>query len=129
MRPSGKTLAMISTSPTRLFITFAVVLLLAANHACVAEPGNPNRPKSVPVKAVWVGGPDGGVWIVLERLAKDPPGTYQARIYHQGGGIEYKGPLILKPASSKRITINPAEFEGWDGDEILLRNGRSLRVP
>lgn len=113
----------------RIFKVIAVVLLLAARTVYSVEIGAPNRPKSVPADAVWVGGPDGGVWIVLKRSDRDPPGRYQAKIYYPSGDREYQGPLVLKPASPEPPAIDPAELEGWDGDEVLLSNGRSLKIP
>lgn len=129
MHPSGKIFAMTFIKVNKILMISAVFLLLAVNLASVIAAGDLNRPKNVPTTAIWVGGPDGGVWIVLRRSDKDPPGTYRAKVYYQSGDLEYQGPLVLRPNTSKPFTLNPAEFEGWDGDEILLGNGRSLKIP
>lgn len=120
---------MVRIKAIRVWIISTLFLLLVVSPVDIIKAGDPVRPNPIPATAVWVGGPDGGVWIVLHRSDKDSPGTYLAKVYHQSGDLEYQGPLVLKPAGLKPLVVNPAEFEGWDGDEMLLSHGRSLKIP
>lgn len=87
----------------------------------------PNKPAGVPAEAFWVGGPDGGVFVRLERT-KGRPGTYAAKIFHPYGEVWYAGPLVAAPPDAS-ADIDPSQhdqFAGWDGERLLLGDGRWL---
>ena len=85
----------------------------------------PKRPAGVPAEAFWVGGPDGGVFVVIKRATR-PPGTFAGKIYHDDGTLWYAGPLVPAP---RGVSIDPSQhhqFDAWDGDNLLLSDGRWL---
>ena len=105
------------------------LLCLAAACRFGTSTGEPPRPAGVPQDAVWVGGPDGGVFVKLEK-ADGEPGTVRAAIYaDHTGAILYQGALRLEPPAPQLPELgDPKLFNGWDGQRLLLRDGRELRV-
>ena len=103
-----------------------LILLLAAATACVVEYSDetPQRPESVAADAAWVGGPDGGVWVSLRVDAGQ--GVYQAKIQHETGTVEYEGRLRLEPAGEWSVDLSL--IDAWDGDALLLSDGRVLQT-
>jgi len=94
-------------------------------EAARTEP--PKKPARVPAQAVWVGGPDGGVFVILERT-KDRRGTFTAKIFYDDGQLWYAGLLAPAPRDGA-ADIDPDQhdqFVGWDGERLLLSDGRSL---
>lgn len=87
-----------------------------------------DRPASVDKEAVWVGGADGGVYVLVTKLAGAAPDTYQARIYHANGDPWYQGALVLNPQGSKPLDLQDSkQYSGWDGDTLHLSDGRYLK--
>ena len=86
---------------------------------------SPRRPAGVPAQAFWVGGLDGGVFVLLER-SNDRKGTFAGKIYHQDGELLYAGPLVPKPAGTFVDPAQHEQFAGWDGERLLIADGRSL---
>jgi len=84
------------------------------------------RPDSVPKLAFWVGGEDGGVF-VLVREAAGKTDTYQMSIYNdRTGKALYDGLAKLSPRGGSINIRDPKLFSGWDGEKMLLTDGRSL---
>ena len=106
---------------------FLGVLVLAAYAADVSA--EPPRPIGLPPDAFWVGGPDGGVYLTLQRSSAPGSATYMGAVYYADGSIWYRGPLRLKPNGSKPIDPSDRkQFVGWDGTRVLLNDGRTLAV-
>lgn len=107
--------------------TALAILVALASLSCVTEMAQqePQRPESVSSAANWIGGPDGGVWVELQP-DPDRAGIYQATITHETGAVAYQGPLRRQPAADS--PIDPSLIDGWDGDELLLMDGGSLRA-
>lgn len=115
-------------------------LILAATisviaQACNIEVGDnitdaPSRPNAVPEDAIWSGGADGGVFILLSFSDESTPGTYRASIYNdQTGDLEFNG--LLSVGNSSDLVLNPGDtslFAGWDGSRLYLSDGRYLEV-
>jgi hypothetical protein len=101
----------------------AVILALG----CMELSGEPARPAGLPAEAFWLGGPDGGVFVLLKRQ-NDPAFTsYTGAVYYPDGSLWYKGQFILEPAGGRPIDpTNRGQFAGWDGTQILLQDGRAL---
>lgn len=112
--------------PARLAVPFALALLACQCEAVTTEIEPPPRPSSVPEKAVWAGGLDGGSYILMSPPAAD--GTYRTKIYYDhGGDVWFSGKLRLdKPGGSPINVRDPKTFSGWDGDTLYLRDGRTL---
>lgn len=86
------------------------------------------RPRNVPLKAVWVGSSDGGVYILLSRRQSHGE-RYCAKIFSDSTGkILFSGLVVRSPEMSKPIhTTASMPFDGWDGREILLTDGTTLK--
>jgi hypothetical protein len=87
-----------------------------------------DRPEGVPAQAFRIGGAEGGVYVALSKAATDPAAFYRGSVFEEhSGALWYKGPLKLVPADSPPIDIKDASlFSGWDGDALLLKDGRKL---
>lgn len=106
-----------------------LVLVLAAILALggAAAASEPLRPAGVPAKAFWLGGPDGGVFVVLKRQQGTVSASYSGAVYHPDGSLWYQGKFVLQPANGG--SVDPEErgqFAGWDGTQLLLQDGRAL---
>jgi len=87
------------------------------------------RPQSVPKNAIWVGGDDGGVYLIIEKNKKDKLNIYRAIIYHSIGEVDYKGKLSINSKKNPFFDINNKElYSGWDGDTLYLQDGRELEI-
>lgn len=110
----------------RLIVAF--LALLCANCSSAKNP--PSRPPKVPADAFWVGGPDGGAFIRLQKSNVPAPqaGTYDAWIYNdQSGDLWYSGKLFLSGSRKLEPQITrPEAFEGWDGERLHLSDGRTM---
>jgi hypothetical protein len=115
------------SSPSILVLA---VLVTIGCLACAGQASEPPRPASVPPDAIWVGGPDGGVFLVLEKRAGDPPATYRGRVFADASGeLLFQGPLIMVPENHAPIDIRkPETFSGWDGESLHLADGARLRA-
>lgn len=84
----------------------------------------PPKPKSVPESAFWVGGHEGGVFILISK-EKDRK-TYYGTVYFDANGeIWYRGKFqytgnVLFDVGDK------SSYTGWDGDILFLANGEKL---
>lgn len=111
--------------PIERFLGFLMVALFF----CTATPGEtpPQRPAAVPVEALWIGGPDGGVFVTLQAKSTTR-GVYFAKVYADWTGeVLYQGRLILVPAQPALASIqDPALFVAWDGSALLLADGRRM---
>jgi hypothetical protein len=98
--------------------------------ACSQADSPPNRPKTVPSQAMWIGGVDGGAWVVMSKPADQLPHIYYAEIYgDQAGDKWYIGRLELQPANDPVLDMtDPETFGVWDGDNLQLKDGRILRA-
>lgn len=85
------------------------------------------RPKEVPESAIWVGGADGGGFIECKPHDKYPY-IYLCEIYNDSTGeIEASSAFaVAEPEESEVDLSNTDLISGWDGDSILLSDGRRL---
>jgi hypothetical protein len=108
----------------------AAVALGVLLCGCVQSAGEPSKPAGVPPAAVWVGGADGGVFVLVEPkpAARD---AVMARIYADGtGAVLFAGELVLDAPGAPLPDLRDAKsFGGWDGDTLFLADGRALRAP
>lgn len=90
------------------------------------------RPAEVPQQAYWVGGPDGGVYVNIEpttkkqQEAKKSPKAYAVAIYFDNGEPWYMGTMRLEPTDTEPLKLSASLFNGWDGEELHLKDGRRL---
>ena len=104
------------------------LLVASCGNGSTGMVAEPKRPQNVPAKAIWVGGPDGGVFVVIEKRKETEPHVYYAEIYYESGELWYKGGLALEPPRAP--FPDPKQHEllsGWDGDALYLVDGRVLR--
>ncbi len=90
----------------------------------------PVKPAGIPESAFWVGGIDGGDFIEINETDKSNKGLYYVRVYNDyTGEIEYDGEM--KYSNSLDISgkiNNPENYQGWDGDKIILNDMTYLQV-
>jgi|HubBroStandDraft_1064217.scaffolds.fasta_scaffold411517_1 hypothetical protein len=110
------------------FVQRVIICLVAAIVYQSLAGAQPLAPLSVPKDAFWVGGPDGGVFATI--TPGDASRQFRAEIYSETGALLYSGPLYLDKGGPTLKTPNdPNLYNGWDGEEMLLSDGRKLRVP
>jgi hypothetical protein len=104
----------------------SVVSSLACPSRESAQAAPPPKPSSVPQGAVWSGGADGGVFILLR--ASKTPQTYRAEVYDDhAGSLLFRGELALEPPGTTDFDPkDAASYSGWDGDTLHLTGGRRL---
>ena len=103
------------------------LLVTAALLASCGRGGAPPRPQGVPSNAMWIGGPDGGVFAVIQFGAT--AGEFHADIYADTTGATlFTGRLVLDwPVPPIERPDDPLLYDGWDGQAMLLRDGRRLQ--
>jgi len=102
-----------------LMITLFSIFLLACEPITSYEPEV--RPDNISDSAIWVGGPDGGVYTTVKLLNEEYSGT----IFYESGDIWYEGSFVytgkeLFDVSDKTL------YSAWDGDILYLVNGDKL---
>ncbi len=94
-----------------------------------SEQDVPTRPALVPEKAFWVGGLDGGVFVLVEKSEELKPNEYLGEIYYVSGDIAYKGKMEIIPKDSPIIDyMNPESYQGWDGDTLYVVGNKQLKI-
>jgi hypothetical protein len=90
----------------------------------------PQKPPNVPKEAIWSGGVDGGVFILVQKDKNSPANIYFADIYYDSTGeIWYKGRLSIDPLEKPDFDYRNKEvYSGWDGDTLYLKDGRILKA-
>ena len=87
------------------------------------------RPATVPSNAIWVGGIDGGVYVLIAKQANRDKQIYNGNIYFENGEQWYSGKMKLIPEYSTFTDIrNKDNYSGWDGEVLYLTKGRSLKA-
>lgn len=106
--------------------SISLLLCISFLTACTqsVEIEEPTQPSSVPSTAMWVGGIDGGVFVVLN----DTDQGYYGEIYHQNGDIAYKGPFTASTEDvPKASELSKIDFTGWDGERLYIQEKFSLK--
>ncbi len=117
----------LSTALILLFVIILVVVVLLFKNIEVSSV-LPPRPQNIPTSALWVGGLDGGVYVLVKNN-NDSPGIYDAEIYYSEGSISYKGKLIINTADNPQYNYNDINsYSAWDGDTLYLQDGRLLTI-
>jgi hypothetical protein len=107
-------------------LLFALVAVTSV-YACGPRDAEPSRPANLPADAFWLGGPDGGVYVRVQRVAGTDPRLYSGAVYHPDGAVWYEGEFLLEPAAAQLVEpSDTAAFLGWDGTQLLLEGSRSL---
>lgn len=89
----------------------------------------PPRPDSIPEKALWVGGPDGGMYVLVQKNNSDSPTIYDAAIYYDSGGVSYQGRLVINTPDNPQFNYNDVNsYSFWDGSVLALQDGRHLTI-
>ncbi|QLE84789.1 hypothetical protein FLM48_06640 [Shewanella sp. Scap07] len=102
----------------------AVLLLMVIINGCepVSSYEPETRPITVPKTALWVGGPDGGVYVAMNNTDKGYVGT----VYFDGDGeVWYQG--SFKYTGTAPFDVNSLSvYAAWDGDTLYLTDGSQL---
>ncbi|PID45125.1 MAG: hypothetical protein CSB48_00035 [Proteobacteria bacterium] len=114
----------------RKILLVIFIFLFSACDVQKSEPEIPDKPVQVPDKAFWVGGLDGGVFVLVERSESVEANEYLGELYYISGDLAYRGKLNILPKDSAVIDYkNPEIYQGWDGDTLYLAGSRQLKVP
>ena len=85
------------------------------------------KPENVPGNSIFVGGLDGGVYVLLTEASEN---RYASEVYYISGDLAYKGMMTLYPASAPKLdTTDKSIYQGWDGDVLYLSGNRMLVMP
>lgn len=120
--------------PIQVIFTRTLVLLLLTiggsgcdSSSTITKPAE--RPASVPTNALWVGGLDGGVYVLVTKKAEDKPPIYDATIYYSMGEIDYQGKLAINTPDNTTFDYKQVDsYKAWDGDTLYLSDGRFLKI-
>ncbi len=103
-----------------LIATVLSFCLLACEPVTSYEPES--RPDKVPVSAIWIGGPDGGVYA----LVRSEKRKYSGIVYYENSGdIWYEGDFTYTGEQPFDVT-EQSLYSAWDGDVLYLVNGEQL---
>ncbi len=112
-------------------IVFFILLIFIASACDTQHQENklPSKPDSVPEKANWVGGLDGGVFVLVNKIKGSDPNEYWAEIHYVSGDLAYKGNMRIYPKGSNDFDYrDPKFYQGWDGDTLYIVGEKQLRV-
>jgi hypothetical protein len=110
-----------------LGLLIALIGFVFQREAEAQVPATPPKPKNVPAASIWVGGLDGGMFVLVTPCPKCGKGLYRAQIHGIVGNIEYKGLLkINQPDGADFDVTKRASFGGWDGTHLMLSDYRYL---
>lgn len=116
----------------KLWLTLIIALFVLVASGCESQEPvvvEPSKPPNVPSEAIWVGGLDGGVFVLIRDSDSSGDGIYFGEIYYVSGDVSYKGDLKIYPDNLLRIDFgNKESYQGWDGDTLYLREGRYLTI-
>ncbi len=121
-----------SINCANLFLKLPLICLIVFFSACeTREPviTEPDKPSGVPVNSIWVGGLDGGVFVLIKGPKKGAERIYFGSIYHASGDLSYQGEMKIFPDFSKTPDLaNRQIYQGWDGDTLYLSGSRYLKI-
>jgi len=104
-----------------------LVMLIISISGCDMQDGAiapPAKPNSVPENAFWVGGHEGGVFVLVSKNKSEV--TYYGTIYFDANGdVWYQGKFKYTGDSPFDVT-DKSMYTGWDGDYLFLSNGEKL---
>jgi len=69
------------------------------------------------------------VFVLVEKNEKLKSNEYLGEIYYVSGDIAYKGKMEIVPKESTFIDyMNPASYQGWDGDTLYIVGNKQLKT-
>ncbi|WP_372860639.1 hypothetical protein [Pseudoalteromonas sp.] len=96
----------------KILLLLLTLIFLPACDVQQSEPEIPNKPIEVPDKAFWVGGLDGGVFVLIEKNKNLEANEYLGEIYYVSGDIAYKGKMSIFPKDNAIIDyMNPRTYQ------------------
>ena len=113
--------------PALCRFAFAVVLSCLAACQPQSASGQPPRPAGVPEEAIWVGGTDGGVFVLV---VGDGDAAYRGCIFFDRIPLLHYNGLFVKstPGPVAGPLDDPATFDAWDGARLYLAEDGWLRA-
>jgi hypothetical protein len=105
---------------SRLGLLIALTGLVFLSECWAQVPTTPPKPKNVPVASIWVGGLDGGAFVLVTHCAKCSRGIYRAEIHGQSGWLWYKGLLKINRLDGPDFDLSSKmSYDSWDGTRLF----------
>lgn len=111
--------AMIRVALCLIFGASVMVGLTACKH-----PRQPPLPSGLPRDAVWVGGEDGGAFVLCRDVSKT---EVRCTTWNESGSVWMKGRFRVVGTRPTNLGL-PTAYDGVDGEHIFLANGGRLEV-
>jgi len=110
-------------------LALAILLMVGCDMTSTSN-AEPSRPDGVPSEAIWTGGKDGGVYVLIRQNEEEARHIYNGTIYAEGSGVVwYEGRFALEPPSETDFDLlNSETYGAWDGDTLYLRDGHALHT-
>ena len=121
--------SIVRSLPVTHFLILISVMLAAGSFAGCNSNVTPKKPNQIAKEAFWVGGNDGGVWVVLRDVRSD---RFLAEIYHESGEPWISGwfaaslPTNTKIVNAKWLQENMNAFDGTNIS--LIGSSSSFRL-
>lgn len=94
-------------------ILFLIIFIFSCNTV------ERNRPTNLPKTAFWIGGIDGGCWIIFDSVSNE---KIEATIFYENGDIWEKGIFRkLNNCKSEKITVD--DISSFDGGSLNTKQG------
>lgn len=115
--------------PARALAPMLALLAGLAGMTALAS-GAPARPDGVPPEAIWVGGIDGGVFLLVASDPGGAAGLYRGCVFADNGPYLLYNGLLRKhrPGRIAGPLDRPETYDGWDGTRLFLADGDWLRA-
>lgn len=103
-----------------LFLIFSI-------SACDIQEGtvaSPDKPEQVPEQAFWIGGHEGGAFILISNK-KENNEYFGAVYFDTTGEVWYEGQFNYTGDAPFDVA-NKSSYTAWNGDFLFLENGEKL---
>ena len=108
----------------RLIWFAALTLAISSCELQEATVAPPVKPAAVPEQAFWIGGHEGGVFILISK--QQGADAYFGTVYFDTSGeVWYQGEFQYTGDAPFEVTSR-SSYTGWDGDFLFLANGQRL---
>jgi hypothetical protein len=111
-----------------ILMSVLIALAVTGMLGCRARSNPPPRPSTVPAAALWIGGEEGGVFALVEELTAAGRSDFHVRVWTETEGeLLFDGTMSVVPPGGQPLRLSdPQQYDAWDGEALLLADGRRL---